>query len=142
VHRFIRKALHSLTGARVISTFSMIMETAAIVLSWYISYKPDYWYYELNWRKTSQFHYHNVQPVPATMSDNRRLKHVLHTTISIASSGTEFFPINSNKLKANGACKENRILISKPLQTPAEKPCFWRPFHNKNHMGELDSNWL
>jgi len=31
VHRFIRKALHSLTGARLISTFSVRIETAAIV---------------------------------------------------------------------------------------------------------------
>jgi len=36
VHRFIRKALHSLTGARVISTFSMRFETAAIVLKSYL----------------------------------------------------------------------------------------------------------
>ena len=30
-HHFIRKALHSLTGARVISTFSVRIESAAIV---------------------------------------------------------------------------------------------------------------
>ena len=34
VHRFIRKALHPLTGARVISTFSVRIETAAIVFKW------------------------------------------------------------------------------------------------------------
>jgi len=31
VHRIIRKALHSLTGVRVLSTFSVRIETAAIV---------------------------------------------------------------------------------------------------------------
>jgi len=33
VHRIIRKALHSLTGARVISTISVRVETAAIVFN-------------------------------------------------------------------------------------------------------------
>jgi len=33
VHRFIRKALHALTGERVIRTFSMRIETAAIVFT-------------------------------------------------------------------------------------------------------------
>jgi len=33
VHRFIRKVLHSLTGARVISTFSVRIETAALVFN-------------------------------------------------------------------------------------------------------------
>jgi len=34
----IRKALHSLTGARVISTFSVRVETAAIVFECFISF--------------------------------------------------------------------------------------------------------
>jgi len=33
VHRFIRKELHFLTGARVISTFSVTIETTAIVFN-------------------------------------------------------------------------------------------------------------
>ena len=33
VHRLIRKALHSLAGARVISTFNVRIETAAIVFN-------------------------------------------------------------------------------------------------------------
>jgi len=33
VHRFIRKALHSLTGACVVGTFSVRIETAAIVFN-------------------------------------------------------------------------------------------------------------
>jgi len=36
VHCFIRKAIHSLTGARVISIFSVRIDTAAIVFKWYI----------------------------------------------------------------------------------------------------------
>ena len=37
VHSFIRKALHSLTGARVTSTFSVRIETAAVVFNSKIS---------------------------------------------------------------------------------------------------------
>jgi len=35
VHRFIRKALHSVSGARVKSTFSVKIETAAIVFKYH-----------------------------------------------------------------------------------------------------------
>jgi len=54
VHRFIRKVLHSLTGARVISTFCVIIKTAAIVFKEHSFWQISLTFISSSWANTTK----------------------------------------------------------------------------------------